>query len=120
MPLVSLLPKTQKTSTFLMFSGGIERDQYSMKCVNLKMWKKRKLLMVVKKRPPKVFYKKVFLKISQNSQENTCVGVSVLVKFRASSCNYIKKVKNTFFTEHLQATASVCSKLPTSFSVQSL
>ena len=35
--------------------------------------------------------KKVFLKISQNSQEKTCSKVSFLVKFQASACNYIKK-----------------------------
>ena len=28
-----------------------------------------------------MFYKKVFLKISQNSQEKTCVGVSFFIKF---------------------------------------
>ena len=62
----------------------------------------------------------MFLKTSQNSQENICVRVSFLVKLQASACNYIKKdtlaqtfpwefrktYKNTFFTEHLRATAS--------------
>ena len=56
-------------------------------------------------------YKKVFLKISQNSQEDTCARVS----FRPGACNFIIKEtlaqvfsclfceisKNTFFTEHL-------------------
>ena len=42
--------------------------------------------------------KKVFLEISQNSQENTCA--------RASFCNQIKK-RNTFFTKHLNTTASL-------------
>ena len=65
--------------------------------------------------------KKVFLKISQNSQEKTCSKVSFLVKFQASACNYIKKetpaqmfscqlceiIKNIFFTEHLRATGGV-------------
>ena len=37
--------------------------------------------------------KKVLLKISQNSLENTCARVSFLIK-------------NTFFTEHLRTTAS--------------
>ena len=32
-----------------------------------------------------VLWKKVFLKISQNSQENTCAGVSLLIKLQASS-----------------------------------
>ena len=57
----------------------------------------------------------MFLEISQNLQENTCARVPFLVKF-----NFIKKEtlvqvfssefceisKNTFFTEHLWATAS--------------
>ena len=35
--------------------------------------------------------KKVFLKISQNSQENTCARASFLIKLQASVCNFIKK-----------------------------
>ena len=56
----------------------------------------------------------------QNSQENTCARVSLLIKFLAEACSFIKKKtqaqmfscefweisKNTFFTEHLWATAS--------------
>ena len=52
--------------------------------------------------------KKVFLKISQNSQENTCVRVSFLIKVQAEAWNFIKTntlaqvfsceiLKNTFF-----------------------
>ena len=40
---------------------------------------------------PEVFCKKVFLEISQNSQENTCVAVSFLIKLQALACNFIKK-----------------------------
>ena len=67
-----------------------------------------------------VLRKKVFLKISQNSQENTCARISFLVKLQAEPCNFIKKetlakvfscefreiFKNTFFTELLWTTAS--------------
>ena len=42
----------------------------------------------------------LFLEISQNSQENTCARVSFLIKLKAEIS------KNTFFTEHLGATAS--------------
>ena len=37
--------------------------------------------------------KKVFLEISQNSQENTSTSVSLLIKMQvpASACNFIKK-----------------------------
>ena len=34
--------------------------------------------------------RKVFLKISQNLLENTCVRVSFLVKLQAEACNFIK------------------------------
>ena len=39
--------------------------------------------------------KKVFLKISQYSQENTCVWVSFLIKLQDSASNFIKKVTLT-------------------------
>ena len=60
-----------------------------------------------------VFWKKVlFIRISQISQENRCVRVSLLIKFQACACNFIKKetlaqvfscgiceiLKNNFFT----------------------
>ena len=35
--------------------------------------------------------KKVFLEISQNSQENTCARVSFLIKLQASGLNFIKR-----------------------------
>ena len=64
---------------------------------------------------PEVFYKKVFLEISQNSQENTCARVSFLKICRPEVCNFIKNEalaqmfscefckisKNTFFYKHL-------------------
>ena len=34
------------------------------------------------------FVKKVVLKILQNSQENTCVRVSFLIKFRSQACKF--------------------------------
>ena len=41
------------------------------------------------KQPPEVFYKKkVFLEISQNSQENTCARFSFLIKLQASGLFY--------------------------------
>ena len=55
-----------------------------------------------------VLYKKVFLKIVQNSQENTCVRDSFLMKRLAQvfSSEFSEIFKNTFFTEHIQATTS--------------
>ena len=44
-----------------------------------------------------VLCKKVFLEISQNSEENICARVSFLIKLQAC--------KNTFFTEHLWTAA---------------
>ena len=45
---------------------------------------------------------KVFLEMLQNSQENTCAGVSFLIKLQTSG----EIFKNTFFTEHLVTTGS--------------
>ena len=44
----------------------------------------RKTVLKVQKQPAEVFYKKkVFLKIAQNSQENTCARASFLIKLKA-------------------------------------
>ena len=57
--------------------------------------------------------KKVFLKISQNSQENTCDRVCFLINFiyketvaQVFSCKFSEIFKKIFFTEHLRATTS--------------
>ena len=68
--------------------------------------------------------KKAFLQNSQKSQENTCASVSFLIKLQGPatllqketlaevlSCEFCEISKNTFFTEHLWATASI--ELPT-------
>ena len=70
-----------------------------------------------------VLRKKMFLNISQNSQENTCASVSFLIKLRACSLqNYLKRdsgtgvfllnfakiFKSTCFEEHLRTSASGC------------
>ena len=63
-----------------------------------------------------VLYKKVFLKISQDSQKNACARVSFLINCSPGASNFIKKdtlaqvvscefceiFKKTFFTEHLR------------------
>ena len=48
-----------------------------------------------------VLYKKVFLKILQNSQENTCARVSFLIKLLLNlfSCEFYEIFKDTFFTD---------------------
>ena len=67
-------------------------------------------------------WKKIFLEISQNSQENTCARVSFFNKVAGKASNFIKIEaltqvfscefceisKSTFFTEHLWTTACVC------------
>ena len=68
-------------------------------------------------------YKKVFLKISQNSHENACARFSFLIKLPAETYNFIKKdtlaqvlpsefyeiFLKVFFAEHLRVTASQIS-----------
>ena len=55
-----------------------------------------------------VLWKKVFLEISQNSQESTCVIVSFLIKLQASEtltqvfyCEFYETSKTNFFTDYL-------------------
>ena len=64
--------------------------------------------------------KKVILKISQNSQENSYVIVSFLIKLQSEaynftknetlvqtfSCEFCEIFKNTYFIKHLRVTAS--------------
>ena len=66
------------------------------------------------------FVRKVVLRHFANSQENICSRVPFLIKLQAQACDFVKKEslsqmpscefcripKNTFFTEHLQTTAS--------------
>ena len=80
-------------------------------------------LQLLPKQPPKVSQKKVFLeRCLQNSQENTFVRDSILIKLQASgckketlvqvfSCEFCEIFKNTYFTEHLLKIASSFSFL---------
>ena len=52
--------------------------------------------------------KKMFLKISQNSQENTCARVSFLVKLQ-EILNFAKFLRAPFFIEHLQWLLQACN-----------
>ena len=56
-----------------------------------------------------VLQKKVFLKISTNSQENVCARVSFLIKTLAQvlSCEFCENFKNTFVYRTLPVAASV-------------
>ena len=70
----------------------------------------------IQKQPPEVFYKTAFLKIWQNSQENSCARVSFFKKASSSLQDHKKETlaqvfsceifKNTFFTEYIWMTTS--------------
>ena len=100
----------------------------------VKYWKKKKILLTFERGVclPLWFYKKVIvylalsetnseaavrrcstkkvvLKISQNSQENTCVGVCLTWNFTKTEtptqlfyCEFCEIFKNTFFIKHLR------------------
>ena len=73
------------------------------------------ITLIKQKQLREFFIKKVFLKISQKSQEKTCASASFLIKLQAEVYNFIKKetmvrvfscefceiFKGSFFTEHL-------------------
>ena len=63
----------------------------------------------VTKQPPELFCKKVFLKISQNSQENTCLRPATLLKkrHRCFLMNFAKFLRTPFYRTGLVA-ASIC------------
>ena len=49
--------------------------------------------------------KKMFLELSQNSQENNCARVSFSIKLQTSACfpvNFAKFLRTVFLTEHLR------------------
>ena len=54
--------------------------------------------------------KKVFLEISQNSQENTCARVSFSIKL-PQACNFIKKetLAQVLFCEFREISRNTCS-----------
>ena len=60
----------------------------------------------------------VYLKVLQDSQENSCVPVSFLIKLQASVYYYefCEILKESFFIKHLRAATSVISSKPLRFS----
>ena len=58
--------------------------------------------------PGDALLEKVFIKISQNSQESNCGGVSFSIKIPAQvfPCKFCEVFKSTYFVEHLQTVAS--------------
>ena len=51
--------------------------------------------------------KKLHRNVSRNSQENTCVGASFLMKLQNGSVSLLKFSRNSFFTEHRREITSV-------------
>ena len=82
------------------------------------------VLITVQKQPPEVlFRKKVFLEISQNSQENTCARASFLIKYikketlaQVFSCECCDISKNKF----LKKTLGDCFSLLNYFIIQDI
>ena len=104
------------------FDKEYERCQSTLKCFATEY------NYIIRSSHQRCSVRKMFLEISQNSRENTCARVSFLIKLQVEvRCNFIKKEnlalvffyefckisKNTFFTEHLLATAflSITTKL---------
>ena len=81
--------------------------------INLSIQNKLFWKVKVRSSCPEVFCKKVFLEISQNSQENICARVPFLIKLQATllkkrpwhrcfPVNFVKFLKSPFLTEHLR------------------
>ena len=69
----------QKRMKSIFFWTNFFYKKYPTKYV----WHLTDTLVIFRSSRPEVFCKKGFLKISQNSQENTCARVSFLIKLRA-------------------------------------
>ena len=94
-------------SLFLTYKGNTKHLNSKSKKLQL-LLSKSNLVCRATRSCPLLFCKKVFLKILQNSQDKTCVGVSFLRKLQASplkkdtptlmlSCELCKVFKNIFF-----------------------
>ena len=57
---------------------------------------------------PEVICKRCLLKISQNSQGNTCAGISILRKLQ-NIYEFSEILRNNFFARHLRTATSECS-----------
>ena len=110
------------------FSEEILNGELHLLCSELNLWfchlrlnierkkNKWKLACSFKSSHRMCSVKKDVRRISQNSQENTCDRVSC--KFikkqtlaQVLSCEFCEISKNTFFTEHVWATASISQNL---------
>ena len=74
------------------------------------------LLRFIRSSSCRCFSKQLFLKISQYSQKNTCVGVSFLIHLHA--CNFIKRNSDTggFFCEYCENRFNNVIAVPAGFS----
>ena len=111
--------KYQTTSRFLIFSGGIKRDQRN----EMGLENRLPILLHLNdgSSPRRCSKKKLFLKILQYSQENICLQACNFIKKRlyhkcfpvpqVFSCEYCEVFKNTCFEEHLRTAASEMSHL---------
>ena len=101
--------KMAKLWAFVNFYNRFGLNKYIKHFCKIKVWDELQKEEVVLK----CFVKKVFLKLSQNWQENIFVGVSFLIKLQASGfikketetqvfpMNFVKFFMNTFFKEHV-------------------
>ena len=129
------LAKQEQLAKFKLFlKTSIFKPRSHLKCGNHSSLNSKchhhSILLITEVATGGVLWKKLFLKISQNSQENTYTRVSFLIKLQAPfatllkkrpwhsfikketlaqvfSCEFWEIFKGTFFTEHLRRTASV-------------
>ena len=73
------------------------------------------IIFILQRQPAEVFYEKVFLKISQNSQENNCTRVSFSVKlqtedfFKEQLLENCKNLSRSLLTRAYKLTSAVKS-----------
>ena len=89
--LANILFKTPENQRFFGFFRGYEMGALTRNGLSSKWHNKSNYTIKIEAATGGALCKKVFVKNSQNSQENTCAKVSFLIKLKASACNFIKK-----------------------------
>ena len=103
-------PDPQETADLVTFTEEILNGKLHFLCSGLMSSKFEKGVPIHRRRHRRCSMKKGILKISQNSQENNCVGISFFVKLKALIQTFFPWILRNFdehlLTEHLRKTAS--------------
>ena len=92
MAIVKISSKSMSIQNLVNCPQGTSKDYWKVNCGKFGENEVAKIIIQFAEAVTRgVLLKKVFLKVPQNSQENTCARVSFLIKLQANVCYFIKK-----------------------------